>query len=124
METLSAAVSFLPPRPSADGLEVARFEMASAHTVALKWYVELGPWLETAELSGASHLLEHLLFMHLSPPGAPVIHTWVSDVDAATGIDYMVFSAVTMPEHLEAVLHRLCLLYRVQPEQLAAELPR
>src|SRR5690348_134921 len=123
MEALSAAVSFRPPRRAANGLDVAQFEMAAAHTVALKWYVELGPWLEPAELFGASHLLEHLLFMHLSPPGEPVIHTWVSDVDAATGIDYMVFSAVTTPEHLEKVLQRMCLLYRLQPKALAAELP-
>ncbi|HUW33408.1 MAG TPA: pitrilysin family protein [Planctomycetota bacterium] len=89
-----------------NGLRLIRVHMPSVHSVAAGLYVKSGPRFESAEKSGISHFVEHMLFKgtrHI--PNSRAISDAVEniggDINGSTMPEYSEFSLVVHPRHLD-----------------------
>ncbi|MFA6958206.1 MAG: pitrilysin family protein [Thermoanaerobaculia bacterium] len=93
------------------GLTVVVEPIAHVRSAALGFYLRSGSAAESAENSGASHFLEHLVFKGTSTRStadiALVVDELGGDVDAFTGKEYTSFYAHVLDEQAETALDLL-----------------
>ena len=89
-----------------NGLRVIKLRMPAVHSVAASMYVKCGPRFETAELSGISHFVEHMLFKGTpthadSQAISEAMDSIGADVNGSTMPEYSEFSLIVHPRHLD-----------------------
>ena len=96
----SISVETLP-----SGLRLVTETMPEVHSVALAFWVGSGSRDEPAEIAGASHFLEHLLFKGTATRSASAIAEALDEVggdcNAYTTKEYTVFYVRLLAEHLD-----------------------
>ncbi len=95
-----------------NGLRILVEEMPHTHSVAIGCFVDVGARYESAELAGAAHFIEHLLFKGTSAfPTAHAISLAIEGVggylNASTGYETTVFYAKVAAIHFERALRVL-----------------
>src|SRR5882724_8120683 len=90
------------------GLAVATTEMPHMASVSLGFWVGVGGRYESAELNGASHFIEHLLFKGTKKRSAKEISQAIEGIggylNAFTGEDTTCFHARACHDRLEELL--------------------
>ena len=89
-----------------NGLRVIKLRMPAVHSVAVSMYVKCGPRLETADESGISHFVEHMLFKGTpTHPNSRAISEAAdnigADINGATLPEYSEYSLIVHPRHLD-----------------------
>jgi len=89
-----------------NGLRVIKLRMPQVHSVAASMYVKCGPRFETAQESGISHFVEHMLFKGTAAyPDSRAISAAFdnigADVNGSTLPEYSEFSLIVHPRHLD-----------------------
>ena len=89
-----------------NGLRLIKLPMPSVHSVAAGLYVKCGPRFETAEKSGLSHFVEHMLFKGTkrfadSRAISDAVEGIGGDVNGSTMPEYAEFTLLVHPRHLD-----------------------
>lgn len=89
-----------------NGLRVIKLRMPAVHSVAVSMYVKCGPRFETADESGTSHFVEHMLFKGTPTyPNSRAISIAAdnigADINGATLPEYSEYSLIVHPRHLD-----------------------
>ena len=86
----------------ANGLEVIAEINPAAWTTAIGFFVRTGSRDETAEVSGVSHFLEHMLFKGTPTRSAEEVNRQLDEMggvsNACTGEEMTIYYAVVLPE--------------------------
>jgi len=92
-----------------NGLRIVTVELPHLHTATVQLYTKVGPRFESAEDSGLSHFLEHMLFRGTDRyPSSYELNFAVErlggTLDAETGRDYSMIQVSLSPELLDDAL--------------------
>jgi predicted Zn-dependent peptidase len=94
-----------------NGLTLVGERRPSALSLAAGYFVKTGARDETAEVSGVSHFLEHMLFKGTSRRSAEDVNREFdeigADYNAFTGEEYTVYYGAVLPEHQERLVDLL-----------------
>ena len=112
-----------------NGLRILTSSMTSVRSVSIVFYFGVGARYETAEVSGVSHFIEHMLFKGSAQyPTAQVISETIEGVggvlDAATDKELTIFSAKVASRHFDLALNLLADMVRhprLDPAELEKE---
>ncbi len=112
-----------------NGLRLLTYHMPFVHSVSITLFFRVGSRYETAELSGISHLIEHMIFKGSERyPTAQIISETIEGVggvlDAGTDKELTVFSAKTADRHFDLALRLLADMVqhpRLEPAELEKE---
>jgi len=112
-----------------NGLRILTSAMTSVRSVSIVFYFGVGARYETAEVSGVSHFIEHMLFKGSAQyPTAQVISETIEGVggvlDAATDKELTVYSAKVASRHFDLAMNLLADMVRhprLDPAELEKE---
>jgi predicted Zn-dependent peptidase len=99
-----------------NGLEVIAERNEKAHSTALGFFVKTGSRDESAELSGVSHFLEHMLFKGSDRRSAEDLNRELDEIgshsNAYTSEEQTVYHAIVLPEYLDRTVELLADMMR------------
>lgn len=95
-----------------NGIRVLIEELPHTHSVAIGCFIDIGARYESAELAGAAHFIEHMLFKGAGAyPTAHAISLAIEGIggylNASTGYETTVFYAKVAAIHFQRALHVL-----------------
>src|ERR1051325_449358 len=94
-----------------NGLTVIGEQNAEARSLAVGYFVRTGARDESAEVSGVSHFLEHMLFKGTERRSADDVNREFdemgADYNAFTGEEYTVYYGAVLPDHQHRLLDLL-----------------
>jgi predicted Zn-dependent peptidase len=100
----------------ANGLEIVAEIAPSAYSSAFAYFVRTGARDETAEISGVSHFLEHMVFKGSDKRSAAEVNRDLDDLtansNAFTSEEQTVYYATTLPEDQERIVELLADMMR------------
>lgn len=112
-----------------NGIRILTSRMSYVRSVSITYFFGVGSRYESADLSGVSHLIEHMLFKGSRRyPTAQIISETIEGVggilDAATDKELTVYSAKIASRHYDLAMDLLADMVRhplMQPEELEKE---
>jgi len=94
-----------------NGLEVIAETNPKAYSTAVGYFVKTGSRDESAEVSGVSHFLEHMMFKGTSTRSAEDVNRELDEIgshsNAYTSEEQTVYHAVILPEYLDRTIELL-----------------
>lgn len=99
-----------------NGLEIVAEVSPSAYSTALGFFVKAGARDETADISGVSHFLEHMMFKGTPARSAADLNRELDEIgshaNAYTSEDRTVYYATVLPEYQDRAVEILCDMMR------------
>src|SRR5438128_5914184 len=110
-----------------NGLEIVAETSPDAYSSAYAFFVRTGARDETAEISGVSHFLEHMVFKGSANRTATEVNRDLDDLSASsnayTSEEQTVYYATTLPEDQESIVELLADMMRpaLRPDDFDTE---